>query len=324
MRNTQRTPLVRQLLFLAAGPLLCLALKDLAPLPGMNPNGMLCLGVCTWLLIWWITEVLPLPVTSLVAVPLFGFLGILSPDKAFALIGHPAMMLIFGATIIVGGWKESRLIERVLWCCGPQLFTWLGFTETGKMMTAAVVALFMGVATFLLPIRREASSGKLVFAMNWEQAVRNIGWGIIVLQIGAIAFGQVLLMGGVDKWMALGIQTLVGDVQGAWVWFALVLLTGFLSQIILSLAVIPLMLPITASLASTYGFDPLQACLSVGFVSNLTTMFPFSSVAVAAVIGGGEGYARAQDFVLSGLMNTVLVTAITFVFCSVVGPSILY
>lgn len=494
MRNMQTIALVRQLIFLVAGPLLCLFLKDMPPLDGMNPNGMLCLGACTWLLVWWVSEVLPLPVTSLMAIPLFGLLGIITPDKVFALIGHPAMMLIFGATIIVGVWKESRLIERyaywcfnlpfvsgrpvrmvliftlasgimssiapnipltilfvgiavaiakscqlspqhnlmrslctlsaiapalggvgtplggapniiviaviaavlghdvtfgqwaslgmplvlltlfacfsittcvfplrgtsqqdiaslgsvkeklrdlgpislhehiaiaimgialLLWCSGPQLLTLLGFPEIGKMLTAPVVALFMGVATFLVPVRREHASGKLSFAMNWEQAVRNIGWGIIVLQIGAIAFGQVLLSGGVDKWMALGIQNIVGDVQGVWVWFALVLLTGFLSQIIMSLAVIPLMLPITASLAIAYGFDPLLACLSVGFVSNLTTMFPFSSVPVAAVIAGGEGYAQPKDFVLSGLLTTVLVTVITFIFCYMVGPSLL-
>lgn len=55
--------------------------------------------------------------------------------------------------------------------------------------------------------------------MNWDQAVRNIGWGIIVLQIGAIAFGQVLLKGGVDKWMAQCIQMLLGDIHGLLVWF---------------------------------------------------------------------------------------------------------
>lgn len=494
MSNHRAFALARQLFFLALGPLLCLSLKDLPPMEGMNPNGMLCLGACAWLMVWWISEVLPLPITSLVAVPLFGFLGLMTPDKVFALIGHPAMMLIFGATIIVGVWKESRLIERyaywcfnlpfvngkpirmvlvftlasgimsaiapnipltilfisiavaiakscslsadhnlmrslctlsaiapalggvgtplggapniiaiaviaavlghdvsfgewaslgmplvlltllvcfvvtsfifplhkaqqteiasldsvktklhelgpitmhehaaitvmgialLLWCCGPQLLALLGFENIGRMLTAPVVALIMGVSTFLLPIRREGDSGKLVFSMNWDQAVRNIGWGIIVLQIGAIAFGQILLLGGVDKWMAAGITNIVGDVHGIWVWFSLVALTGFLSQIIMSLAVIPLMLPITASLATVYGFDPLLACLSVGFVSNLTTMFPFSSVPVAAVIAGSEGYARPGDFIKSGLLTTCFVTTLTFVFCYFVGPIIL-
>lgn len=98
--------LCRQIAFFALGPLLCFSLKDLPPLEGMNPDGMVCLAGCAWLMLWWMTEVLPLPVTSLMAVPIFGFLGVMAPDKVFATIGHPAMMLIFGATIIVGVWKE--------------------------------------------------------------------------------------------------------------------------------------------------------------------------------------------------------------------------
>lgn len=365
--------LCRQIAFFALGPLLCFSLKDLPPLEGMNPDGMVCLAGCAWLMLWWMTEVLPLPVTSLMAVPIFGFLGVMAPDKVFATIGHPAMMLIFGATIIVGVWKESNLIERyaywcfnlpfvrgnpvrmvliftfgagvmsaiapnipltilfisiavaigkscnlapdnnmmrslctlsaiapalggvgtplggapnivviaivatvlghditfwewsalgmplvfvtlfacfaitallfpvgktgkgfsmpedylkkkiealgpvsahehaaiwimvvalALWCSGPQIFSALGLKEEARMMTAPVIAVLMGASAFLVPIRRDRESGRLIFAMNWDQAVRNIGWGIIVLQIGAIAFGQVLLKGGVDKWMA--------------------------------------------------------------------------------------------------------------------------
>lgn len=124
-----------------------------------------------------------------------------------------------------------------------------GLEEEARMMTAPVFAVLMGASAFLVPIRRDRESGRLVFAMDWEQAVRNIGWGIIVLQIGAIAFGQVLLKGGVDKWMAQCIQMFLGDIHGMLVWFALVFITGFFSQIIMSLAVIPLMLPITADLA---------------------------------------------------------------------------
>ena len=203
------------------------------------------------------------------------------------------------------------------------IFSALGLEKEARMMTAPVIAVLMGASAFLVPIRRDRESGRLIFAMNWDQAVRNIGWGIIVLQIGAIAFGQVLLKGGVDKWMAQCIQMFLGDIHGLLVWFALVFITGFFSQIIMSLAVIPLMLPITAGLAGIYGFDPLLACISVGFVSNLTTMFPFSSVAVAAVIAGSEGYAQPKDFIISGFLNTTIVTVLTFGLCWLVGPMVL-
>ena len=90
------------------------------------------------------------------------------------------------------------------------------------------------------------------------------------------------------------------------------------------MALIPLMLPITAGLAQIYGFDPLLACLSVGFVSNLTLMFPFSSIAVASVLAGGEGYARSKDFVINGFLQTTVATVVVFVYCYVVGPLVLH
>ena len=102
------------------------------------------------------------------------------------------------------------VVALALWCSGPQIFSALGLEEEARMMTAPVIAVLMGASAFLVPIRRDRESGRLIFAMNWDQAVRNIGWGIIVLQIGAIAFGQVLLKGGVDKWMAQCIQMLTG------------------------------------------------------------------------------------------------------------------
>ena len=83
------------------------------------------------------------------------------------------------------------------------------------------------------------------------------------------------------------------------------------------------MLPITASLASAYGFHPLASCLSVGFACNVAIMFPFSSLTgAAAMIGGGE-YVHARDFVWYGFWTTLTVSLITFLFCWLFGPMIL-
>ena len=64
----------------------------------------------------------------------------------------------------------------------------------------------------------------------------------------------------------------------------------------------------------------LGALKAADVVSNLTTMFPFSSVPVAAVIAGSEGYAQPKDFIISGFLNTTIVTVITFGLCWLVGP----
>ena len=80
--------------------------------------------------------------------------------------------------------------------------------------------------------------------MNWEQAVKHIGWAFLIIQIGTITFGDVLLQGGLDKWAADHIQKMAGDLSGAWVWFIFVVLTGLASQIVTNLALAALVLPI--------------------------------------------------------------------------------
>ena len=42
-----------------------------------------------------------------------------------------------------------------------------------------------------------------------------------------------------------------------------------------------------------------------------------------AGIAGSEGYAQPKDFIISGFLNTTIVTVITFGLCWLVGPMVL-
>lgn len=117
MATTQQKGLASQIFFFVLGPALCFLLKDIEPLEGMTPEGMRCLAGCVWLLVWWMSELLPMPATSLMSIPIFAFLGVLPAAKVFAAIGTPSCMLLFGATIIIGLLKESNFIERYAYWC---------------------------------------------------------------------------------------------------------------------------------------------------------------------------------------------------------------
>ena len=113
MSSSCKSNLWRQLAFLAAGPLLCLILKDMPPPSGLTEHGMVCLAGCAWLLVWWMTEVLPLPVTSLMAVPIFAFLGVMEPGKVFSFIASTVksinikIILLFSRILIIA-WSIVR------------------------------------------------------------------------------------------------------------------------------------------------------------------------------------------------------------------------
>lgn len=479
----------KQIISFFIGPLACLIVSMLPPPEGMQAAGMLNLGACLWLITWWMTEVFPMPVTAVLSVPIFAFLGLLAPAKAFSFFGSPAVMLIFGATILVGLLKESNFMTRyaywvlsrpfvrgsalrmlfvftlsvgvlsaiapniplailfvsitvtlgrtcnmpsnnplmrgmcvlsgsapavggigtplggapnlviiamiakvldheisfwewsamgmplaiisliivsllaylyflrgstekvmlstdfmeeklselgpvtryehiamgtivvalVLWCFGPQIAGFVGWQAGVKMLNVTFVAILMGAITFLIPLKRNAESGAIEFAMTWKLAVRNISWDILVITLGILAFGEVLLNGGVDKWLAALIQGILGDVSGVLVLFFVIIFTGVCSQIVTNIALVSLVIPLTATLAANYGLNPLAACVAVGMTSNVAVMFPFSSVTAASAMMGGAEYMRPKDFAGFGLIVTLVISCVVFLLSLLLG-----
>lgn len=456
----------------------------------MEQAGMLNLGACVWIVIWWMTELFPMTVTSVLMIPIFGFLGLMAPAKVYGYLGSGSLLLIFGATILVGLLKESNFINRyaywtltsplikgkaerllfmfiisagllsaiapnvplailfvsitlnlgrschipaqnkllrgmtvlsgaapaiggigtplggapnlvvialigkvlshevsfrewsiigmplavvslmalaliagfyfhgderhelldgdslknkiqelgpvsrhehiamamfgialILWITGPSIAGFLGWKAGKMLLSGPSVAIMMGAATFLVPLKK-TKDGAIEFAMSWKQAVRNISWDILVIAMGILAFGEVLLAGGIDTWMAVLLQGILGNMSGVWVCLFLILFTGLASQVVSNMALIALVIPMTANLAGIYGFNALAACVAVGMVSNVAIMFPFSSVTVASVFMGGAEYVKTRDFALFGLISSVVISVIVFIIIYLFGNMI--
>lgn len=200
----------------------------------------------------------------------------------------------------------------VLWAFGPTLAQAIGWPAGKKLLNAPFVAILMGAVAFLVPIKRDKETGKIEFAMNWQKARNNISWDILVLTLGILAFGDVLISGGVDKWVGSALKGILGETSGHWVWLMCMLFCSIMSNVMSNLALISLVVPMTASLASAYGFNPVAACISIGMVSNMAMMFPFSSLSAAAAFGGAKEYAHVRDFAVFGALMTIVITLLTF------------
>lgn len=111
MKETS-SPLARQIGSLLLGPLLCLIILN-CPVPeGLSAAGMKHLAAAAWILVWWVSAVFPLAAVSLLSLPIYGIVNVMPPVKAFAVFGNPNIMLLIGAMLILGVWKESGLITR--------------------------------------------------------------------------------------------------------------------------------------------------------------------------------------------------------------------
>lgn len=212
------------------------------------------------------------------------------------------------------------LVALFFWITGPSIANASGIKALKGVFSVPGVAFLAGVALFVIPRGIDRQNGQLVFAMNWQQAKNNIGWGIMCMLLGGLVIGDALQIGGVDKWLADLLKELLGGIPGAYVWFVLVLLSALLSQMINNLAVMAVFTPIAIHLGNAFGFNPVAAALSIGMVANVGVMFPFSSTPIAVSISGAKGYASVRDYAKLGFLVCVVGATIVFACCYLLGP----
>lgn len=95
------------------GPLLFVIL--LLTLPGdfISPGANKVLALGAWMIVWWISEAVPIPVTALLPLVSFPALGVMSMKNAAAPYANPIIFLFLGGFIIALALEKHRLHERI-------------------------------------------------------------------------------------------------------------------------------------------------------------------------------------------------------------------
>ena len=95
------------------GPLLFVIL--LLTLPGdfISPGANKVLALGAWMIVWWISEAVPIPVTALLPLVSFPALGVMSMKSAAAPYANPIIFLFLGGFIIALALEKHRLHERI-------------------------------------------------------------------------------------------------------------------------------------------------------------------------------------------------------------------
>lgn len=102
---------MKRLLFTIAGPLAGVVLYFLLKHLGHTQAAMA--GTVLWMAVWWISEAVPIPVTSLLPLILFPLLGITDLPKAAGFYGKDVIFLFIGGFLLALGIERSELHKRL-------------------------------------------------------------------------------------------------------------------------------------------------------------------------------------------------------------------
>jgi solute carrier family 13 (sodium-dependent dicarboxylate transporter), member 2/3/5 len=201
------------------GPAFLLVSLVLPPPPDMGVEAWRAAGLALLMATWWVTEVVPLPITALLPLPLIPLLGISGIEAAAAPFANPVIFLFLGGFMIAQAMQRWDLHRRIA-------FGIIARTGTSPMR---LVAGFMIAAAFLS-----------MWVSNTAVAVMMLPIGVSVIQVfhgareaatepglpddlPASPFAVALLLGIAYACSIGGVATLIGTPPNA-------LLAGFLAD----------------------------------------------------------------------------------------------
>jgi sodium-dependent dicarboxylate transporter 2/3/5 len=177
----------------------------LSPTPdGLTPEGQNAIAIFALCMVLWVSNALPLSVTSLLAIVLLPTLRVLPANRSFELFGSPVVFFILGAFILAAALMRSGLSTRLA------LAFLRRFGGSPRSLLAGVI--FVGgflsfwmpqhaVAALLFPIVIE-----IAHALELQPVRSRYGRALMLaLSWGAVIGGVATFLGGARNPLALGI-----------------------------------------------------------------------------------------------------------------------
>lgn len=217
---------------------------------GMSEEAWRALLIFFLCLILWVTQLLPLAVTSLMGMALLPLLQVLPASDVYSMFGNPAVFFILGSFMLAAGILHTGLSEHLALALLHRLGTSPRRLLMAMLFLPAVMAAFMpehAVAAVFLPIALEIVRGlQLKVGHPYAQSIFfAVAWGSII-------GGVTTLLGGARGPLALALVT---EMTGEGFSF----LDWTLAALPLVLAMLCVAAAILLFFTSFVGLDMLQA-----------------------------------------------------------------
>lgn len=226
----------QKLIGFLAGPIIFFILISTISESFISPSAGKVLALAAWIIIWWMTESVPIAITALLPLVLFPFMGVMKMSEAAAPYANPIVFLFMGGFMIALGLEKHRLHERIA-------LNLIKFTGTsgngiilGFMISTAFISMWISntaTAMMMLPIALSVinllKSDPSASHENLPKGERNFAIGLMLIVGYASSIGgigtiigtppNVVFAGLLDqfyhqkldfgKWMLVGVPIMV-------------------------------------------------------------------------------------------------------------------
>lgn len=144
-----------RVLGLALGPLVFALTLLTTPFEGLSPEAYRTLGLMAWMVLWWLTEAVPLPATALLPIIILPLTGISSLTRALTSYAAESVFLCLGGFVIGVAMEKWHLHHRVAFHVVRMVGTRADRIIAGFMFATALISMWLNntaTVVMMLPI----------------------------------------------------------------------------------------------------------------------------------------------------------------------------
>ncbi len=244
----------------------------------------------------WMAFGFPLAIVLLIVI--WKVLGLIFPSEVKGISGGKGFMQ--GKLTEMGPITKNEKISAII-----LLFTislWVTSTLTG--LNSYAIALMGAFLFFAFGI------------LNWEDAQKNVDWGLIVFFGGALSLGFALLNTGAAEWIINNIIGIFGsDPSTLVIMIVLMIIAVCITQVMSNIALAAILVPLSVTLAEAQGLALGTYAVPVAIACSLSFMFPMADPTVAMAYG--TKYVNIKEILKAGIPLVaigIILTIIVMIF----------